>query len=52
MLLTSLAKNLLVMKRFTTNTHMDAFVWFANIAKHGLMPKKVAIWDLKGHDLC
>jgi hypothetical protein len=52
MLLTMLANNLLVMKRFTTNTHMNAFVWFVNIAKHGLIPRKVTAWDLKGHDLC
>jgi len=52
MLLTMLANNLLVMKHFTTNTHMNAFVWFAKIAKHGLIPRKVIAWDLKGHDLC
>jgi hypothetical protein len=52
MLLTLLAKNLLVMKCFTTNTYMDGFVWFANIAKHGPILRKVTTWDLKGHDLC
>ncbi len=50
MLLTLLAKSLLVMKHFKTNMHMYAFVWFANIAKHGLILRKMTTWDLKGHD--
>jgi hypothetical protein len=52
MLPTKLTENPPKVGHSPTCMHTSAFVWFANIATHKSIPRKIVIWNLKDLDLC